>query len=100
VTTPKSSALAARAAVRRTCASAAAATASIANAGASNISQTTRAASNGSRASTDHNGNDAAGPANGNSSSRVASTPGIVRSVCQMSRDHGSPPAFQVAPAA
>jgi hypothetical protein len=59
-----------------------------------------RATSNGNRANADQNGSDAAGPTNGSSSSRVASMPGIVRSTSHTSRDHGSPPAFQVAPPA
>jgi hypothetical protein len=58
------------------------------------------ATANGSRASAPNSGSAAAGPTYGSSSSRCGWTPGIVRSTCQMSRDHGLPPAFQVAPAA
>ena len=87
-------------AVRGTRASASALSTSAPHAQTSSASHTRRAASNGKRASIDHNGSESAGPTNGKSSSRAASTPGIVRSTAHTSRDHGSPPRFQLAPAA
>ena len=85
---------------RRVPASASAHRISAQNAAASSSVQMRTAVACGSRASAPNSGSAAAGPTYGSNSSREASTRGIVRSTRHTARDHGSPPAFHVAPAA